>query len=254
MRGAALALALAAALLVGCGGADESATTTVVAPTVVETATVAVPEEAAAEVFLPDGPAVATVVMLHGWNDLRSDDYRPWIDHLLAQDVAVVFPAYQDGILSLPASMLRGTEDGIREGLATAARGGAEGPVIAMGYSLGGGLAVVYAAMARDWGVAQPAAVYAVFPADPPGRPDPLPRVPADTSVELVVGDRDAVVGRGGADALATAIRPHPVTIRVLASTDAIAFDHFAPKATDAAAQEAFWEPLDRLIADVAAR
>lgn len=254
MRAAALILVLAAALLAGCGGTDDPGTTTTAPPTTVETATAAAPAEAAAEVFLPETQAVATVVMLHGWNDLRSDAYRPWIDHLLAQDVAVVFPAYQDGILSLPASMLRGTEVGIREGLATAARGGAEGPVIAMGYSLGGGLAVVYAAMARDWGVAQPAAVYAVFPADPPGRPDPLPPVPADTSVELVVGDRDAVVGRGGADALAAAIRPHPVTVRVLTSTAAITFDHFAPKADDAAAQEAFWVPLDRLIADVAAR
>ncbi len=254
MRGAALALALAAVLLAGCGGSGVEGTTTVVAPTVVETATVAVPEEAAAEVFLPDGPSRATVVMLHGWNDLRSTAYRPWIDHLLAQDVAVVFPAYQDGLLSLPASMLAGTEEGVREGLATAARGGAEGPVIAMGYSLGGGLAVVYAAMARDWGVAQPAAVYAVFPADPPGRPSPLPPVPADTSVELVVGDRDTVVGRGGADALAEAIRPHPVTLRVLVSTDDAAFDHFAPKASDAAAQEAFWAPLDAIVDDVAAR
>ena len=58
----------------------------------------------------------------------------------------------------------------------------------------------------------------------------------------------------GLADALAAAIRPHPVTVRVLTSTAAITFDHFAPKADDAAAQEAFWVPLDRLIADVAAR
>jgi hypothetical protein len=78
--------------------------------------------------------------------------------------------------------------------------------------------------------------------------------VPAATTVDLLVGDRDQVVGRGGADQLAAAIAPHPATIDVLASTAAITYDHFAPQRTDAAAQRAFWRPLDRIVDRLAPR
>ncbi len=249
---ALLSLAAVALVVAACGG---SPSTTVVAPPP-ETVTETTPAQptATAEVFLPQGPARATVVLLHGWNDLSSEGYRAWIDHLVATDVAVIFPDYQAGILSLPSSMIRGTEDGIRDGLAAAAAGGADGPVIAAGYSLGGGLAVTYAAFAGEWGVTAPVAVYAVFPADPPGLPARLPAVPETTEVEFVVGDRDTVVGREGADALARRIRPLGVKLRILESSAALVFDHAAPKRVDAGAQAAFWKPLDAIVDRVATR
>ncbi len=264
----ALAVALLAALaLAGCGAGDDGAapdaaaataaasTAATPATTVADTTEAdAEPEPAGprARIFMPIGEARATVILLHGWNDLDPAAYGAWIDHLNETGVAVVFPDYQAGLLSSPASMLAGTEQGIRDGLAEAERLGATGPVVAAGYSLGGGLAVVYAAMAADWGVAAPSAVYAVFPAEPLGLPAELPPVPADTTVEMLVGDRDVVVGRGGADALAARIAPHPARITALVSTDAVAYDHFAPKRDDARAQADFWAPLDRLIDEAA--
>lgn len=258
---------IAALALAGCGASEEgaapaAAAATEPAATAPATATAtaagqddeAEPEPAGprAQVFMPTGEPRATVILLHGWNDLDPAAYGAWIDHLNETGVAVVFPDYQAGLLSGPASMLRGTEAGIRDGLALVAERGATGPVVAAGYSLGGGLAVVYAAMAADWGVAAPAAVYAVFPAEPLGLPAELPPVPADTTVEMLVGDRDIVVGRGGADALAARIAPHPAEIALLASTDAVEYDHFAPKREDARAQADFWAPLDRLVDEAA--
>lgn len=261
-----LALALLAALAVGgCGGSEPEAAPDAAAASEPPAATAAAsgaasdadpaedaPAQPRARVFMPAGDARAVVVLLHGWNDLDPAAYGAWIDHLNATGAAVVFPDYQEGLLSTPGSMLAGAEAGIRDGLAEARRLGAGGPVVAAGYSLGGGLAVVYAAEAARWGVEAPAAVYAVFPAEPLGLPAELGAVPGDTTVEMVVGDRDAVVGRGGADALAERIAPHPAAIRVLASTDAVVYDHFAPKREDAQAQRDFWAPLDRLLDEAA--
>lgn len=262
-----LALVLMAALaLAGCSASEEGAAPDTAAATepagtnaATATAEAAVEDDEESEptgprarVFMPAGEARATVILLHGWNDLDPAAYGAWIDHLNATGAAVVFPDYQAGLLSSPASMLRGTEAGIRDGLAEAERLGATGPVVAAGYSLGGGMAVVYAAMAADWGVPAPTAVYAVFPAEPLGLPAELPAVPADTTVEMLVGDQDIVVGRGGADALAARIAPHPARVAELVSTDAVTYDHFAPKREDVQAQADFWAPLDRLVDEAA--
>lgn len=263
----ALAIVVLTALaLAGCTGGDDAAPADDVARAapVTSAASTSVADDADADaaadgaprarIFMPAGDARAIVVLLHGWNDLDPAAYGAWIDHLIRHDVAVVFPDYQEGLLSGPGSMLAGAEQGIREGLAEARRLGAEGPVVAAGYSLGGGMAVVYAAEAAAWGVESPAAVYAVFPAEPLGLPAELGDVPEGTTVELVVGDRDVVVGRGGADALAERIAPHPARVRVLASAATVEYDHFAPKREDAQAQADFWAPLDRLVDDAAPR
>ena len=232
---------LAALLLVGCGG---TTTSTGDAPTTIQAATTA-PTTATADVFPAQGTERATVVLLHGWNDVAPKGYEPWIAHLNETGVTVIYPRYQRGILSTPSQMLDGTEQAIRAGFEQAPP---QGPVVAAGYSLGGGFAVVYAANATAWDVPEPAAVYGVFPAMPPTVPQPFGTVPKATSVSLLVGDADQVVGTNGAKQLAAAIAPHPATITTLRSTAAITFDHFAPKGTDAQAQKAFWLPLDKLV------
>jgi len=232
---------LAALLLVGCGGATTS---TGDAPTTIQAATTA-PTTATADVFPAQGNERATVVLLHGWNDVAPKGYEPWIAHLNETGVTVIYPRYQRGLLSTPSQMLDGTEQAIRAGFEQAPP---QGPVVAAGYSLGGGFAVAYAANATAWDVPEPAAVYGVFPAMPPTVPEPFGTVPKATSVSLLVGDADQVVGANGAEQLAAAIAPHPATITTLKSTAAITFDHFAPKGTDAQAQKAFWLPLDKVV------
>ena len=221
-------LLLLALVLAGCGGSAAPAPTTTAPP------------PPAADVFPAQGAERATVVLFHGWTDLDPTNYRPWIGHLNAQGMTVVFPRYQDSILSTPAQMLAGAERTTRAGLAEAPP---SGPVIAVGYSLGGGYATVMAASAAAWDVPQAAAVYGVFPALPPVVPDPFGAVPAATTARYLVGDRDEVVGRGGADDLAAAIAPHPATITVLRSEGDADFGHLAGLSDAPWAQRAIWAP-----------
>ncbi len=231
-------------LLVGCGGGTTTGSGP--AATTIAPATTGAPaSDATADVFPAAGKARATVVLYHGWTDIAPDDYRPWIRHLNDEGVTVLFPRYQRSVLSLPGQMLADAETATRDGFAKA---DTTQPVISVGYSLGGGYAVVYAANAAQWHVPAPAAVYAIFPAEPPTVPDPFGTVPSSTPVTMLVGDRDTVVGRDGADGLAQLIAPHPTTIRTLSSTARLAFDHLAAKRTDAVAQRAFWAPLDRIV------
>lgn len=233
-------------VLAGCGSSTPAPTSGGPAATTNATTTAA-----SAKVYDARGQERATVILLHGWNDVQPTGYEPWIAHLNEQGVTVLYPHYQQGLLSTPAQMLQGAEQSIRAGLTAAPP---SGPVIVAGYSLGGGFAVVYAANAKAWGVAVPAAVYAVFPALPPSVPEPFGTVADATSVTLLASDDDQVVGRLGADALAAAISPHPATIDLLASTEAVRFDHFAPKRTDDEAQRAFWRPLDQIVDRLAPR
>lgn len=91
-----------------------------------------------ADVFRPKGALRATVVMLHGWSDRAPRNYLPWIRHLTAQGLAVVFPYYQESLRSSRKQMVAGAESGLRAGLA--ALGPEHGPIIAAGYSYGAGL------------------------------------------------------------------------------------------------------------------
>ncbi len=230
-------------LLAGCGGVSSSNTSSLA--TTMEPAATSSNPVATADVFPAKNSERATVVLYHGWTDIEPDDYLPWIEHLNSEGVAVIFPRYQRSVVSSPAEMLADAETATRDGLDKAPPAG---PVIAVGYSLGGGYSVVYGANAAAWNVAAPAAIYAIFPAMPPVVPEPFGTVPPETPVTMLVGDRDAVVGDSGANALATAIAPHTATIRTLSSTSTFTFEHLSPKRTDSAAQRAFWLPLDRLI------
>lgn len=243
---------LAVVLLAGCGGGTTTSTGD--APTTIEvttTATAPNASEATADVFPAEGAERATVVLYHGWTDIEPDDYQPWIDHLTATGVTVLYPRYQRSVLSLPGQMLADAEAATKDGFAKAPT---TKPVIAVGYSLGGGYAVVYGANAAAWKVPEPAAVYGIFPARPPVVPEPFGTVPTKTPVTLLVGDRDTVVGELGANELAAAIAPHPATIDILSSTEQIAFDHLSAKRIDAPAQKAFWAPLDRIVDRLAPR
>lgn len=246
-----------------CGGTtgDEGGGAAAAERPVTTAATGTAGEDWAAEVVRPAGPdrdwatlflprdrtPGAVVIFLHGWTDLDPAGYRPWIEHLVARGDAVVFVDYQQSLLSSPEAMRRGAERGIRAGLAEARARGADGPVAALGYSLGGALAVQYAASAADWDVEAPRLVYGVFPA-PILTDGDLPPVPAQTELVFVVGDRDVVVGTGGAEELIRRVAPHPVEVVGLTSTNERDFGHLAPRSDAPYVRETIWAPFDRLV------
>jgi dienelactone hydrolase len=146
--------------------------------------------------------------------------------------------------------MLAGAELGVCDGLD--ALGAVTGPVIAAGYSYGAGLAVVAAAEAERWGIPVPAAVYGVFPYFVRGNGPLL--VPPTTTVTMLVGDRDQVVGTRGATSIEHGIAPHPAAVRLLESSDAFTYGHLSVLQSTPAAREAFWAPLDRIVDRLAPR
>ena len=124
----------------------------------------------------------------------------------------------------------------------------ADRPLIAAGYSYGAGLAVVAAAEAERWGIPVPSAVFGVFPYFVRGHDRGPLVVPPTTTVTMLVGDRDQVVGERGAASIVRSITPHPAAVRMLESDDACTYGHLSALQSTPAAQSAFWSPLDRIV------
>ena len=200
----------------------------------------------AADLFLPTGTPRATVAFLHGWSDRSPTNYLAWIQHLTDSGVAVVFPRYQTSLRASRKQMLTSAEVSLREGLAEL--GDDCGPLILAGYSFGAGICVIAAAESEAWEIPVPAAVYGVFPYFVRGRnSDPLV-ISSSISVDLVVGDRDQVVGSRGAKEIARSIAPHPSTLELLRSTRSMSFGHFSVLQTSRIARRVFWRPLDDIV------
>ncbi len=200
----------------------------------------------AADLFLPTGTPRATVAFLHGWSDRSPSNYLAWIQHLTDSGVAVVFPRYQTSLRASRKQMLESAESSLREGLAEL--GDDCGPLILAGYSFGAGICVIAAAESEAWEIPAPAAIYGVFPYFVRGRnSDPLV-ISSSITVDLVVGDRDQVVGSRGAKEIARSIAPHPSTLEILRSTRSMSFGHFSVLQTSRLARRVFWRPLDEIV------
>ncbi len=208
-------------------------------------------------IVLPEARPRSVVVFGHGWKLgppvpplAWIDQFRPWLDHLASRGNAIVFPRYQLGAndsLGTPRVLA------YRRGLVTAfARlGRPHVPVVAVGYSYGGSLALYYAANAHGWRLPVPTAVDSVFPAGLiPGTG--LPVLAPKIRVLIQVGDRDTEAGAAGASSFLAWLRGHPTARKhyeVVPSVPGLVMTHKAPKQTGPAARHAFWQPLDTLIA-----
>ena len=200
-------------------------------------------------IFRPSGPATAVVVFAHGWSTPTPAGFAGWISHLRNRGSIVIYPRYQTPGESTAAAL-----SAFRRGLVTAFRalGRERLPVVAIGKSFGGSAVFDYAAQAPDWGVPRPKAVLSVFPAGPIGGALPHGTIPATTQVTVMVGDRDIVAGRTGADAFWRWLSTIPAANRryvVVRSAQGFAAVHDAPQRTDEPARRAFWAPLDAMIA-----
>jgi acetyl esterase/lipase len=198
------------------------------------------------------GDVESVVVYLHGWGArLPFEWHQAWFEHLLQRGSIVLFPEYQDGADDAWIVAPYDLRDGLRRGFR--ALGDVDVPVIAAGFSVGATLAFVYAARASGWGVPPPRSVYGIFPADP-FQIDPTLDLSElrETRVVLLVGDRDDIAGRHGADALVEKLGSLPAGLldyRVVRTTDNLLGDHEAPTyVDDPAVRATFWRPLDELV------
>jgi dienelactone hydrolase len=212
---------------------------------------------------LAPGGARSIVVFLHERGHPIPQKYLGWLDHLAAEDSAVVFPRYESAATRTPEQILRA----VRTAVTTAERhlaalpvtgfggGPIKGvPVIIVGYSYGATLAFYVAANSARWGLPSPKAVVSIFPR--PGRFPGITLRPLarSTRVVLQTGDADTASGKSAASDLWRAIERHPASRKRLVTVHSVGgfrADHGAPLRLTSAALNAFWEPVDQVIYDV---
>jgi acetyl esterase/lipase len=237
----------ALAVLAGCGGSGTPAAAKVVERSY---------GSGAQQVwtFSPESRTPASlVVFLHGLGGVQETTpalHRPWLRHLAENGNVVVYPRYE--VRPGEPGGLEHAIDGIR--LAASKAGAGDAPVVLIGYSRGGGMAVEYTGVARAVGVV-PKAVLGVFPA----LLDPvldLSVVQPKTRFVFLVGDKDISVGYFGANRLVDQLQAagYPedlVSEEVVHSTKDFQATHLSVLEDSPGARAAFWDRADALIAAV---
>ena len=217
------------------------------------------------------------VLFLHGFTAVDPERYRLWIDHIVRRGAVVVYPDYQR---ATPlgddwSTFLPNTIGAVRSALASLRSSGGGNVdltrLAVVGHSLGGVLAIGYAAVASAARVPPADVVMAVEPGGcggcPPlseGQGAPLPdlaRVPATTKLLVLVGDADNVVGDGaakriwaGTTSVPAADRDYVTVVSDHHGSPPLRADHLFPQTkgrgstTDALDWFGAWKLLDLLI------
>jgi dienelactone hydrolase len=248
---AACAALLATLATAGCGGSAPSAPTRPVSHRVVERFY----GKGANSVWVfrrQNERPKAVVVFLHGLYDKVEStplNHLDFVRHLAGRGYAVVYPRFEQepGEPRAPLHALSGTVIGLR---ALGYEGKA--PVVVMGYSRGGGLALDLAGLLPGVNVLA-SGVLSVFPAlmDPP-LPD-YRSIPPTSPIVFLVGDRDTNVSHYGRDQMVQLLRlrGYPlgnVHTVVIHSTPVFRADHYSFMGSTAPARRAFWDRADALV------
>jgi len=128
-------------------------------------------------------------------------------------------------------------------------------PVLVIGYSRGGALAVEYGAVAARNGLPVPDKIMSIFPASVGNEQHLIDLTSLDHSTGLLIqmGEEDAIVGRTGARHLLWRLRAggfpaQNIKLDFVKSHAGFTADHFAPLQTSPSARAAFWRPADLLL------
>jgi predicted esterase len=203
-------------------------------------------------VFAPSqGTPRSVVVFLHGLGDQLETTpahHRPWLDHLARSGSYVLYPRFElhpGADLGMKHAVL-GTLAGLDE-----VDPKHELPLVLIGYSRGGGMAVAMAALAPAIGI-QPKGVLGVFPADMEPAID-YSQTPHAARVLLLVGDADTVVANVGAarladHLLAAGFPPARLEAETVRSSPEFQATHLSVLSDSAGARKAFWQRADTFI------
>jgi hypothetical protein len=195
----------------------------------------------------------AVVVFLHGLHtsELTPANHLAWIEHLVGQGDDVIYPRYE--LKPGTFGALRHTLVAVNAALARLDR--PRVPVVVVGYSRGGRLAVEFAAIAAAV-QASPAAVMSVFPSSLNSAEEEivdLRGVGRSTKIMLVVGEEDS---RAGARELLMRLDQAGFPARniqavLIRSHGSFHASHFSALETGPQVSRQLWAPLDRLVAQV---
>ena len=192
------------------------------------------------------GHTKAVVVLLHGLGQDSGEQLQPWQAHLADEGYDVVYPRYED-----PPPDLQARNNIVGAvGRALGDLGRPEVPLIMLGHSRGGRLAVEAAAFLK------PALVLAFYPGQINVQMEPptnFKLIPSSTQIWLFVGDKDTSVGNSGAVELAERLLAFDVpTTQIHAQTiksRGFTADHMSVYDLSPAAKKAIWGRADELIA-----
>ena len=251
----AVALAVLSLALAGCGGGGAQDPPRRWEPARVVTEQVGRGPQTAF-IVRPDveGP-LPVVLFLHGWGATLPRSYRPWLDHLARAGNAVIYPRYQDSVLTPPDQVLGNLIAGVR--LALGELEERPGSLVVAGHSAGGALSADYAAIAAQAGLPAPRAIFSMYPGRSlrgvaPSIPEVAPaQIPASTRLIALAGARDSVVGTAPARRIvASATRLPRARREYVLIRDPAVDDHLGPQRSTPDSRRVFWRRLDRLIAD----
>jgi pimeloyl-ACP methyl ester carboxylesterase len=197
------------------------------------------------------GKPKAVVVLLHGLGRDSGEQLEPWQAHLAGEGYDVVYPRYES---PPPAADARDNiVTAVRRALVTLGR--PKAPLILVGHSRGGRLAVEAAAFLK------PQLVVAFYPGQINPAFEPATnfrRIPRTTDIYLLVGDRDRSVGNAGAleldqRLLAFGFPPARIHGGIVRSSAGFTADHMSVYSLTKAGESAVWGRTDRLIAQALA-
>ena len=192
------------------------------------------------------GKAKAVVVLLHGLGQDSGEQLEPWQAHLASEGYDVIYPRYEQ---PPPNPQARNAIVGA-VGLALGTLGRPNVPLVILGHSRGGRLAVEAAAFLK------PKLVLAFYPGVINPQFEPATNfalIPKTTQIWLFVGDRDTSVGNSGAVEMAERLLHFHVPIKQIHAatihSNGFVANHMSVYDLSPAAKRAIWDRADRLIA-----
>ena len=201
------------------------------------------------------GKPRSLVIYLHGYGGPIEEtpaNHVPWLKHLAAEGSDVIYPRYEVGASTNPYPNI---DTAVRE--ARSKLGEPHVPVIVIGYSRGGRIAIDYAALRASAGH-EPRLVLCVFPAvhAPGERLTSLKPLDANMRLVLMVGDKDTGVHGSGARVILARLElanfpASRIRLIIVRSTKTFQATHTSVLENNRGARLAFWRPTDKLIQSV---
>ena len=205
--------------------------------------------------YAAKGKPRSLVIFLHGYGgpvEETPKNHVAWLKHLAAEGSDVVYPRYEVGVSTNPYP-------DIDAALASARRrlGNPNVPVVVIGYSRGGRLAIDYSAALAAHGH-EPRLALLVFPAvhAPGERLISLRSFDSRLRVVMMVGDKDKVVDGAGARVVLarlelTRFPASRIKLMVVSSTRTFKATHLSVLGESPGAKAEIWRPADQLIDSV---